>query len=551
MNNYILEYYQAIHDGVEIVGMWIMLLYNIIVQGLQDGVFYYDGKKANNAIRFIEQYCRHNKGKMAPQLLKLNLWQKAFISLLFGIVDADGRRQFREVVLVVGRKCGKTLLAAAIITYIAYVDGEFGSEIYCIAPKLDQSELVYSAFQFNVDNSPALSRKIKPRKNDLYIKESNTSIKKIAFNDRKADGYNPMLTVCDEGSSWPAARGLRQYEVMMSGTGAREEPIMLMISSSGYVDEGIYDELIKRGTSFLKGNSSEKHILPVLYMIDDITKWDDINELHKSLPGLGVSVSVDFLLNEIDVARGSLSKKSEFITKYCNLKQNSSQAWMRSEWVQHARCEHLDLRDYEDCYAVLGLDLSRSTDLTCALLAIERGDHIDLFAKFWLPKDKLQEAIERDQLPYDLYVERGLLELSGNNYIDYADAHRWCRELVSQYHIYPLYTGYDRYNALQLTQAMQADGFLMDGVTQGENLTPVINEVEGLMRDGRFRIGDNDLLAVHLLDSALHINNQNGRKKLVKLAATRHIDGTAALLDAMCMRQAHFDEIGQRLKNAG
>lgn len=135
---------------------------------------------------------------------------------------------------------------------------------------------MYQAFLFNCEHTPGLAKKIKPRKNDHLIASSNTTIKKIAFNEKKADGYNPMLTVADEMSSWPSERGLKQYEVMVSGTGAREEPLTISISSAGYVNEGIYDELFKRGTKFLMGHSSEQRLLPVMYTIDDINLWDDI-----------------------------------------------------------------------------------------------------------------------------------------------------------------------------------------------------------------------------------------------------------------------------------
>ena len=399
MNNFIFEYWQGICDGSILVSNWIRLLYGLIIERIEDGTYTFSQKKANNAIRFIEKYCRHNKGKLAPGFLKLDLWQKAFISVLYGVLDKDGYRQFREVILVIGRKQGKTLLAAAIIAYEAYADGEFGSEIYCVAPKLDQSDLVYSAFKFTVDKTPVFSNMTYPRKSDLYIENSNTTIKKIAFNEKKADGYNPMLTVMDEMSSWPANRGSKQYEVMVSGTGSRNEPITLSISSSGYVNDGPYDELIKRGTSFLLGNSREKRLLPVLYMIDDIEKWNDINELRKSLPSLGVSVSVQFILDQIDVAMESLTKKAEFITKYCNIKQNSSQAWLSTETIDKTVCEELKLEDFRGCYCVGGIDLSQTTDLTACNIVIEKNGTLQVFSQFFLPSETIDEARARDGLP--------------------------------------------------------------------------------------------------------------------------------------------------------
>ena len=549
MNNFILEYWQGICDGSILVGVWIRLLYKLIVERIEDGTYIFSQKKANNAIHFIEKFCRHNKGKLAPGFLKLDLWQKAFISVLYGILDKDGYRQFREIILVIGRKQGKTLLAAAIIAYEAYADGEFGSEIYCVAPKLDQSDLVYSAFKFTVDKTPVFSNMTYPRKSDLYIERSNTSIKKIAFNEKKADGYNPMLTVMDEMSSWPANRGSKQYEVMVSGTGSRNEPITLSISSSGYVNDGPYDELIKRGTSFLLGNSREKRLLPVLYIIDNIEKWNDINELRKSLPGLGVSVSVQFILDQIDTAMESLTKKAEFITKYCNIKQNSSQAWLSTETIDKTICEELKLEDFRGCYCVGGIDLSQTTDLTACNIVIEKKGKLYVFSKFFLPSEKIDEASARDGLPYRTYIQRGLLSESGQNFIDYADCFNWFKKLIEEYQIYPLKVGYDRYSSQYLVNEMKQYGFHMDDVYQGENLTPVIREVEGLMKDGTIKIGNNDLLKIHFLDSAIKANTETNRVKLIKLEQRAHIDGMAAFLDAMCVRQKWNEEIGMQLKN--
>lgn len=549
MNNYIYEYYQRILDGSEVVGQWIRLLYEIIVNGLDDGTYHFNQAKANKAIKFIERYCRHNKGRLAPGFLKLVLWEKALISVIYGIVDENDRRVFTEIALFVGRKCGKTLLGAAIITYEAYVDGEYGSEIYCIAPKLEQSDLVYSAFEFNKDKSPELAKRIKKRKTDYIIKSTNTTIKKIAFNEKKADGYNPMLTLADEMSSWPAARGLKQYEVMTSGTGAREEPLTISISSGGYVNDGIYDELFKRGTRFLLGDSSERRLLPVFYMIDDPEKWDDINELRKSLPGMGISVPVSFILDQINIARESLSKKAEFITKYCNLKQNSSQAWLSSQTVRKMCGEHFDMEDFKSSYCVAGIDLSQTTDLTSACLVIEKNKELYVISHFWLPAEKLETAIAEDGIPYNHYIEKGWLSLSGENFVDYQAVYEWLVKAVQEYELLPLVVGYDRYSSQYLVQDLDNYGFKTDDVYQGDNLWGVLQEMEGLFKDGRVHIGDNDLLKIHLLNSAIKMSTERGRGRLIKLKSRDHIDGVAALADAFCVRQKYYSEFASRLEN--
>ena len=284
-------------------------------------------------------------------------------------------------------------------------------------------------------------------------------------------------------------------------------------------------------------------------MIDDIEKWNDINELRKSLPGLGVSVSVQFILDQIDVAMESLTKKAEFITKYCNIKQNSSQAWLSTQTIDKTICDELKLEDFRNCYCVGGIDLSQTTDLTACNIVIEKNGTLYVFSQFFLPAGKIDEASARDGLPYRTYIQRGLLKESGQNYVDYKDCFDWFKKLIENYQIYPLKVGYDRYSSQYLVSEMKQYGFHMDDVFQGENLTPVIRETEGLMKDGVVKIGNNDLLKIHFLDSAIKANTETNRVKLIKLEQRAHIDGMAAFLDAMCVRQKWNEEIGVQLKN--
>jgi len=547
--NWILKYYQDINDGSITVGKWVQILYQKIIDDLNAKKYCYDNKKANKAIKFFELACHHSKGSLAPKRVKLEEWQKAIIACIFGLVDEDGTRHFREVFCLMGRKCGKSLLASGIAEYMVYADGEYGADVYFLAPRLEQTDIVFNDFWQSVSHEPTLKAITKPRKTDVYVSKTNTSVKKIAFSQKKSDGFNPHLTICDEIAAWQGDAGIKQYEVMSSALGSRKQPLIVSITTANYVNDGIYDDLFKRSTRFLMGESNENRILPFLYMIDDTTKWNDLNELQKSLPNLNVSVSADFMLEEIAKAEQSLASKAEFLTKYCNIKQNSSQAWLDAVAVDKCFGDALTLDDFRDTYCVGGIDLSQTTDLTSCCVVIEKNSKLYVFSKFFLPSQKIEEATAKDGVPYQMYVERGLLQLSGENFVDYNDCYNWFKELVEEYKIYPLQVGYDRYSAQYLVQDMTAYGFHMDDVFQGTNLTPVIREFEGIIKDQGFDFGDNDLLKMHLLDSALKQEQINNKCRLVKLNNYRHIDGTAALLDAMCVRQKWYGEIGEQLRN--
>ena len=547
LNNYLLEYYQQIESGSVIVGNFIKLWYEQLIDGLQNKRFFFDLKKANKAIKFIETFLHHHEGDLAPGLVKLELWQKATVSVIFGIVDNDGLRQFREVVIVIGRKNGKTLLAAGIAEYLAFL-GDYGARIYFVAPKLEQANLCYDALYQSILQEPELSAMSKKRRTDIYITQNNATIKPLAFSAKKSDGLNISAAVADEVAAWHGDHGLKMYEVMASSTGSRKEPLILSISTSGYENGSIYDELIKRGTRVILGGSQEKRLAPFFYMIDDLSKWNDISELQKSNPNLGVSLSVDYLIEQIAIAEGSLSKKSEFITKFGNIKQNASTAWLPTEAVELCMGEHLEPEMFKHSYCVGGIDLSSTVDLTACCVLIEKNGIINVLCQFFMPREKLQEAIERDGIPYNLYVQKGLITLSGDNFIDYHDCFNWFVELIERFEILPLQIGYDRYSAQYLIQDLKAYGAHCDDVYQGENLTPVIHEAEGAIRDGKINIGDNELLKIHFLDSALKMNTETNRVKLIKLRQNSHIDGMAAFLDAMTVRQKYFAEIGEQLR---
>lgn len=539
-----------IEDGSVTVGKWVRLLYERIISDLEEKKYLFDQKKANKAIRFFESFCHHSKGRLAPQLVKLEPWQKALLSCMFGLVDEKGLRIYREIFVVMGRKCGKSLLASGIAEFMCYADGERGADCYMIAPKLDQADIVFNDFWQSVSQEPDLMKITKKRKMDIYIESTNTSIKKVPFTEKKSDGYNPHLTVCDEVAAWMPAQGIKQYSVMTSALGAREQPMILSITTANYVNDGIYDELFRRGTSFLQGNSREKRLLPVIYQIDDLDKWNDLNELQKSLPNLGVSVSHSYILEEIAKAEESLANRSEFMTKFACIKQNSSQCWLNSRDIAKCFGHSMTLEDLRHSYGLAGIDLSLAVDLTASVICVEKDGITWFDVMFFMPENKVEEATARDGLPYDIYRQRGILTVCGDNTVDYRAVEEWFDMLEKKYEILALKVGYDRYSAAYLIQNLTEMGYDCESVSQGSNLTGVLIDMEGMIKDGRLRcIGDNDLMKIHMLDSALKLEDGTNRRRLIKVSPKAHIDGMAALSDAICMRHNYYEELQGQLSN--
>lgn len=545
--NYILEYYQAIDDGSENVNKLVRLAYEYILDGLQDHSFFYNHKKATRPIRFIETFVHHSKGQSG--LLKLELWQKAFLSVVFGIVNGEDLRQFREIVLSTGRKSGKTLLISGIADYVLYADGDYGKEIYFTATKKEQAELCYSAFYQTILKEPELKRLIMKRRSDVYVPSTNSSAKMLTSNYTTADGLNSSLNVCDEFAAWKGTQGLNLYSTLTSGTLSRKEPLTIAISTANRINDGVYDQLYTRATRVLMGDSGESAFWPLIYQIEDLSKWDDINELKKANPNLGVSISVKTILEEIQKAEGDPQAKNEFLVKVANVKQNSSTAWLSTTDIKKTEGEELKLEDFKGKYAAaIGIDLSQTTDLTSACVVIEDKGRLNVISHFWLPSARIEEAIIRDQVPYDKYIAQGIMDVSGENFIDYEDVFKWCLDLRTQYDIYPLFVGYDRYSAQYLVKQLSTI-YPCEDVYQGDNLYPIMLELEGLIKDGRVNIGNNNLLKMHLLNSAIKFSEERGRGRLVKLNPKLHIDGTAALLCAMTMRNKYFLEYEPQMTN--
>ncbi len=537
---YLELYKEQIKEGKAVVGKWIQLNIEYIENGLKEGRFFYNDKKADEAIVFIERFCHHVEGKTS--LIKLEPWQKYFLSCVFGIVDSNGNRQFREIVLIMGRKQGKSLLAGAIEVKIAFTEREAGMQIYNLAPKLEQAHIIFNVAYNMIDRVPSLAKRMRKRRADMYFPSWNCTLKPIAFNSKKSDGFNPSAVTYDEFAAWEGDRGLAMYNVMLSAQGARKQPLNIACSTANYIDDGLYDELMARSTSVLLGTSEETRLLPFIYMVDDVKKWDDMNELKKAMPNLGISVSYEFIEEEIRKAKGSHDYKLEFITKYCNVKQNSISAWLSSQEIKKTICEKLDPEDFRGCYGVGGIDLSRTTDLTAASIVIHKNGLDYVLTQFFMPENKIDELSDRDHIRYRKFVDLGFLTPSGQNFVRYEDVADWFKMMRDKYEIVCCVVGYDRYSSQYLVDKMQNDGYQMDDVIQGTNLTSIIDEFGGLLRDGVVRTGTNGLLQSHFASVALKKVANDNRVRPEKVDQRKHIDGFVSVIDAYTVRAKWYEK---------
>lgn len=538
--DYLEQYKRDVENGKARIGEWMKLNFQFVEAGLKQKRFFYNPEKAEKAIRFIENYICFVEGKAGK--FHLESWQKYITACIFGIVDKDDIRQFTEIVLIVGRKQGKSTFVAALEACVAYTQSEIGMQIYNLGPKLQQAAIIYDQVVLMIQSNKALDKRGKKRRSDYYIRSKNCKIAPLAFNSKKSDGFNPYFVCFDEFAAWEGQKAIDMYNVMLSGQGSRLDPINISCSTANYVDGGLYDEIYTRATSVLLGTSEEERMLPFLYQIDDMKKWDDPEELRKALPNLGVSFYERNLEGEIRKAHQSEKYKKEFITKYCNIKQNSTVAWLSDAQIKSTICDAFDMNMFYGMSGVGGADLSQTTDLTAACVVIRYEDKDYVLVHFWLPAETIKDASERDNIDYSLLVSHGFISLSGDKFVNYKDVTAWFVRIRNQYKINVPVVGYDRYSSTYFVDEMKQNGFVMDDVIQGTNLTPVLNEFEGLISDGKILTGNNGLMQVHLRNAAIQYVAGDNRMRLVKSSREKHIDGVAAIIDAMTVRSKYLEK---------
>lgn len=537
-------YKEDIANGKYTIGKWMKLNLEYVEKGLKKGSFYYCKEKAQNVIRFIETQVEFVADKSGPFILEN--WQKYLVACIYGLVNEDGNRHFSEIVIIIGRKQGKSALAGALESYHAFTQSQPGMQIYNLAPKLKQANIIYAQFLNIVERNKVMSRKGKKRRDDYYIKDKNCTVAPLAFNSKKSDGFNPAMSVFDEFAAWEGAKSLDMYNVIMSAQGSQPQPVNILCSTANFIDDGLYDNVFPRSTKVLLGDSEEDELLPFLFMIDDVNKWDDPDELCKALPNLGVSFLEKNLIKEIRKAHENNSYKAEFITKYCNIKQNAKQTWLSSEDIQATQGDKLTPEMFRGMYGTGGVDLSRTTDLTAACINIDVDGETYILCHFWLPTSSIRDASDRDNQNYQLLASLGFLSLSGDRVIDYRDVTAWFVEMRDVYQIDPVVIGYDRYSAEYFVNEMKEKGFKMDDVNQGTNLTPILYQFEGMIKSHKVHTGTNGLLQSHFKNAAIvRVTAETGADKRIRLAkyrSDRHIDGMAAVIDAETVKDKWSDQ---------
>lgn len=543
MTNYILEYWNKIQSGEVQACRRLKQQYQKLVEELESprDPWVFDIEKANRPIEFIERFCKHSKGKWAGKPVRLELFQKAKIQAVYGFVHREtGLRRAREVLTIVGRKNGKSTEKAALGNYMLVGDGEGGAEVYSVATKKDQARIVWNEAHNMVAQSPALNKHVKKRKTDLYFPVTFSKFEPLASDSNSLDGLNVHYAIMDE---LHAIKDRNLYDVIKQAMTAREQPLLDMITTAGFVRECIYDSIYEYACNVLDGVVEDDRFLAFIYELDDRSEWTDYRMWEKANPGLGTIKDYNELAANVERAKNDPDFLPTVLAKDFNLRDTVAGTWLTFDQVNNPETFSVD--DIRDTYAVGGADLSSTTDLTCATLLIMKpgSDKIYCLQHYFLPAELVEQRVREDKIPYDKWAERGLLTLCEGNKVNYHDVTAWFLRMVQEYGIHPVWIGYDPWNSQYWVDEMEAHGFRMEVVRQGaQTLSQPMKELAADLMAKRINYNDNPILKWCLTNTSVKRDENDNIRPVKGQKSRQRIDGAVSLLIAYTVLFRHMDD---------
>lgn len=548
--NYVIEYFEKIKAGEYVVSNRVYKQYEKLVNDIYNSDKYiFDEERALRAIKFIETFCKHSKGEWAGKPVILELFQKAYISALFGFIDKETNlRRYKESMFYVARKNGKSTMLSGIAAYMMIADNEAGAEIYSCATKKDQAKLVFDETLNMINQSPYLSKHIKKRKSDLYFPLTMSKFQPLGKNSDTLDGLNAHCVIIDE---LHGVKDRNLYEVMQQSQSARRQPLLIMITTAGTVRECIFDDIYEYSCNIVDGTFEDDTFLPIIYELDKKEEWLDENCWSKANPSLGAIKKLDDLKRKVEKAKNSPKDLSGVLTKDFNIRNTLSNAWLNFDDINNT--ETFNIEDFKNFYAIGGADLSITTDLTCATLLFinkevekETGKEIEkryIHQMYWLPSENFNERVKIEKIPYDKWLERGLIRLCNGNSINYSDITAWFIEMINNYGITPLWIYYDNYSAKYWVEEMKAHGFKMERCIQGaKTLSLPMQQLGADLKAKKINYNNNPILKWCLTNTGVYEDRNGNIVPIKNQSAKQRIDGVASMLDAYVGLYEHYEE---------
>lgn len=547
--NPILEYWEKIQSGEIRVSNKIYRTYKKVVQDINEpGEYFYSAKRANHILEFGENYCRHSKGKFGGKPVRLELWEKAHLATVFGFVDIEGNRKYRESLLIVGKKNGKSLLASIVGLYMLTADGEMGPEVYAVATKKDQSKIIWLEAKRMVRKSPALTKRVRSLVAELDTDFNDGVFKPLASDSDTLDGLNIHCVLMDEIHQWKQGKAL--YDIMADGVSAREQPLVYMTSTAGTIREDIYDQKYDEAEMVINGYDDpegykDEHFIAFIYELNSRKDWTKEECWEMANPGLGSIKNKQTLKDKVEKAKKNPLLVKNLLCKEFNIRETSSEAWLTFEQANNT--EIFDIKKLKPRYGVGGVDLSSTTDLTAGkvIFKVPNDERIYVLSMYWMPEDLVEKRIIEDKIPYDIWIEKGYVRTCKGNKISYKDVKKWFVEIQEEKDIYLNMIGYDSWSAAYFVEDMQ-DYFgqsTMIPVVQGKKtLSQPMKNLGADLENNLIVYNNNPVDKWCLCNTAVDIDKNDNIQPIKTSKPRRRIDGTAALLDAYVVLQNNLNE---------
>ncbi len=526
--NYITEYYEKICSGEITTSKRIKQIYKKAVEELNTPKppFVFSEEKANRPIEFIERFCKNSKGKWMGKPITLELWQKALIQVVYGFINKHtGLRRVREVFVVCARKSGKSVMVSGIGLY--EMMSEKGSQVVCVATKRDQAKIVFDEAFNMVKQSPDLLKHIRKRKTDLYFEKTFSTFTPLCSQSNSLDGLNAQLGIIDECH---AIRDRNLYDVVRQSQSSREQPLMLTISTSGFVRESLYDNLYQYACNVLDGIIDDPAFVPFVYELDSEEEWTDPDCWIKANPSLGTIKSIEELTANVEKAKIDETFKPTVLTKDLNIVSTISGSWLDFSTINNNLT--FDINDFKGSYSIGGVDLSESGDLTCAtIICMKKNDLVKyVLQHYWIPADIAKKKEVEDKIPYTAFIKQGILSLSGSMRINYSDVTAWFDYVKDELKIIPYWIYYDEWNAAFWVDEMKSKRYQLCVARQGyKSISPVMKEMTLDFKQNLINYNQNNLLK-WCLSNTMIISDPAGNIKFDKSKNKKlRIDGTASL----------------------
>lgn len=531
--NYLIEYYNQVNSSEIVVGHELKLVLDQLIQDLDNPRYFYDEKPGNIRIEFIEIFCKHTKSPFNGMPFVLELWEKALIQVAYGFKMADSKlRRFNEVVLLVARKNGKTIFIAG-IDLAEFFLSRGGVDIVCASNTSEQANILFEEINNMREQSKALSNEKRSKKNIFFIYSPKTKnkIKKLSAQSRNKDGYNIEVGCIDEVHEMT---DLKVYDAIKQSQSTKKEPLIFIITTEGTTVGGFLDNKLEYCRKMLKGEITDERVLPWLYTQDSINEvFDNPASWQKSNPSLGTIKLHSYLEDIMNKAKNDLSTRVTMLCKDFNLKQVDQGAWLSFEDLNNELT--YDMNYLKDSYAIGGVDLSSTTDLTASILLIQKPNDNKkyIIPHFFMPSDVLQKRIEEDNVPYDIWVKKGLITLTDGSQNDFSLVTHWFLKMIRTYEIRPLWIGYDPWNSQYWVKEMEDAGFDMEKVRQGiYSLSEPMKQLEADLKSKLLIYNNHPILKWCFANTQAKVD-LNGNIQPSKLNSKyKRIDGTVALIIA-------------------